>query len=95
MNYHLPDGSVVRLGYLYHFAYPLSDHSGEVVVATNRPETLLADVAVAVNPEDDRYKAFWGKTLLNPFTGIHMPIVADPSVDKNFATGEKLEVHLL
>ena len=72
---------------LWHIAYPLTDGSGEVVVATTRPETMLGDSAVAVNPEDERYKHMVGKTVKLPFTGREVPIVADQIVDKAFGTG--------
>ncbi|HWH95028.1 MAG TPA: valine--tRNA ligase [Baekduia sp.] len=72
---------------LYHIAYPLSDGSGEVVVATVRPETMLADVAVAVHPEDERYTALIGKTVTLPLVGRELPIIADEYVKTEFGTG--------
>src|SRR5580765_3137308 len=68
-------------GKLYYLRYPLSDGSGTVTVATTRPETMLGDTAVAVNPSDDRYKDFVGKTIDLPLTGRQIPIVADEYVD--------------
>ncbi len=73
--------------HLWHIAYPLTDASGEVVVATTRPETMLGDVAVAVNPSDDRYKKYIGKTVKLPLTNREIPIIADEFVDSNFGTG--------
>ncbi|XHX75763.1 MAG: valine--tRNA ligase [Stenomitos frigidus ULC029] len=74
-------------GHLWHFRYPLTDGSGFVEVATTRPETMLGDTAVAVNPNDDRYKAFVGKTLALPLVGRQIPIIADEYVDSTFGTG--------
>ncbi len=74
-------------GNLWHFRYPLSDGSGYIEVATTRPETMLGDTGVAVNPEDPRYKSFIGKTLKLPLVGREIPIVADESVDRSFGTG--------
>ena len=74
-------------GHLWHFRYPLSDGSGFVEVATTRPETMLGDTAVAVNPEDDRYKSLVGKTLTLPLMNREIPIVADEYVDSSFGTG--------
>ena len=75
-------------GELFQFAYPLTDGSGEIVVATTRPETMLGDTAVAVHPDDERYKAVIGKTVKHPFTDREIPIVADPVlVDPAFGTG--------
>ena len=75
-------------GELFQFAYPLTDGSGEIVVATTRPETMLGDTAVAVHPDDERYKALIGKTVKHPFTGREIPIIADPVlVDPAFGTG--------
>jgi valyl-tRNA synthetase len=72
---------------LYHIAYPLEDGSGEVVVATVRPETMLADTAVAVHPDDERYRHLVGKTAVLPLVGRHLPIVADDYVKPEFGTG--------
>ncbi len=74
-------------GSLWHFRYPLTDGSGEVVVATTRPETMLGDTAVAVNPKDDRYKALIGQTVTLPLVGREIPIVGDDFVDPTFGTG--------
>ncbi len=74
-------------GYLWHFRYPLSDGSGHLVVATTRPETMLGDTAVAVHPEDERYKKLIGKTITLPLVGREIPIIADDYVDPEFGTG--------
>jgi valyl-tRNA synthetase len=71
---------------LYSIAYPLQD-GGEVVVATVRPETMLADVAVAVNPEDERYRELVGRTAILPLVGRELPIIADDYVKTDFGTG--------
>jgi valyl-tRNA synthetase len=74
-------------GHLWHFRYPLTDRSGYVEVATTRPETMLGDTAVAVNPNDDRYKHLIGKTLKLPILGREIPVIADEFVDPEFGTG--------
>jgi valyl-tRNA synthetase len=74
-------------GHLWHFRYPLSEGDGYVEVATTRPETMLGDTAVAVNPNDDRYKHLIGKTLTLPIMGREIPIIADELVDLEFGTG--------
>ena len=74
-------------GSLWHFRYPLTDGSGFVEVATTRPETMLGDTAVAVNPEDDRYKHLIGKTLMLPIMEREIPIIGDELVDPAFGTG--------
>ncbi len=74
-------------GNLWHFRYPLSDGSGFVEVATTRPETMLGDTGVAVNPNDDRYKHLIGKTLTLPIVHREIPIFADELVDPAFGTG--------
>ncbi|ESA36396.1 valyl-trna synthetase [Leptolyngbya sp. Heron Island J] len=74
-------------GNLWHFRYPLTDGSGHVEVATTRPETMLGDTGVAVNPEDERYQEMVGKTLTLPLVGREIPIIADSYVDKEFGTG--------
>jgi valyl-tRNA synthetase len=74
-------------GHLWHIRYPLADGSGEVVVATTRPETMLGDTAVAVNPDDERYAAMIGKDLILPVMNRRIPIIADTLVDKEFGTG--------
>jgi len=74
-------------GSLWHFKYPLTDGSGFLVVATTRPETMLGDTAVAVNPDDERYAHLVGKTITLPLTGREIPIIADDYVDLEFGTG--------
>lgn len=74
-------------GSLWHIAYPLADGSGQLVVATTRPETMLGDVAVMVHPEDERYKHLIGQTVTLPLVGRQIPIIADEYVDKEFGTG--------
>ncbi len=74
-------------GHLWHFRYPLADGSGHLVVATTRPETMLGDTAVAVNPDDDRYKPLIGKTILLPIMNRKIPIIADQYVDQKFGSG--------
>jgi valyl-tRNA synthetase len=75
-------------GSLYHIEYPLSDDpSRSLTIATTRPETMLADVAVAVNPEDERYRALVGKTVRLPIVHIDIPIIADEYADPEFGTG--------
>ena len=76
-----------EVGKLYQFKYPLSDGSGFIPVATTRPETILGDTAVCVHPDDDRYKAFIGKTVRVPMTTRDIPIIADEYVDREFGTG--------
>lgn len=74
-------------GHLWHFRYPLSDGSGHLVVATTRPETMLGDTAVAVHPEDERYKHLIGKTITLPLVGREIPIIGDDYVDPEFGSG--------
>jgi len=74
-------------GHLWHFRYPLTDGSGFVEVATTRPETMLGDTAVAVNPDDPRYKHLIGKTVTLPILHRQIPIIADEYVDATFGTG--------
>ncbi|MFD2618150.1 valine--tRNA ligase [Terrilactibacillus laevilacticus] len=74
-------------GHLYHLAYPLKDGSGHIEIATTRPETLLGDTAIAVHPDDDRYKDLVGKTAIVPFVNREIPIVADDYVDMSFGSG--------
>ena len=74
-------------GHLWHFRYPLADGSGHLVVATTRPETMLGDTAVAVHPDDERYRALVGKTLELPLVGRQIPVVADDYVDPEFGSG--------
>lgn len=74
-------------GTLWHIAYPTLDKIDEIVVATTRPETILGDTAVAVHPEDQRYKHLIGSTVLLPLTDREVPIIADEHVDPTFGTG--------
>jgi valyl-tRNA synthetase len=74
-------------GHLWHFRYPLTDESGYLEVATTRPETMLGDTAVAVNPNDERYKHLVGKTLRLPIVNREIPVIADEYVDAEFGTG--------
>jgi len=76
-----------REGYFWHIKYPLTDGSGYLELATTRPETLLGDTAVAVNPNDDRYKHLIGKTVILPIVHREIPIVADDYVEMDFGTG--------
>ena len=72
---------------LWHISYPLSSGEGEITIATTRPETLLGDVAIAVNPNDNRYINLIGKTVKLPLTSREIPIIADEAVDIDFGTG--------
>jgi valyl-tRNA synthetase len=74
-------------GSLWHIRYPIAGGSGHIVVATTRPETLLGDTAVAVNPDDERYQALVGKQLDLPLTGRSIPVIADSYVDAAFGSG--------
>ena len=74
-------------GHFWHLRYPATDGSADVVVATTRPETMLGDTAVAVHPDDERYKNLVGKTLKLPLTDREIPVVADEYVDPTFGTG--------
>ena len=74
-------------GHLWHIRYPLTDGSGELIIATTRPETMLGDTGVAVNPNDERYKDIVGKTCILPLVGREIPIVADDYVEMDFGTG--------
>jgi valyl-tRNA synthetase len=82
-----------RVGKIYHVRYPLADGTGSIIVATTRPETMLGDVAVAVNPEDERYKALVGKMVKLPLSGVNngpdreIPILADDWAKPEFGTG--------
>ena len=76
-----------QAGHFWHLRYPLTEGSGYLELATTRPETLLGDTAVAVNPSDERYKDLVGKTLTLPLVGREIPIVADDYVDVDFGTG--------
>ena len=79
--------SAEEKGHLWHFRYPLTDGDGHLVVATTRPETMLGDTAVAVHPEDERYRHLIGKTIDLPLVGRTIPIIADDYVDPEFGTG--------
>ena len=74
-------------GQLWHFRYPLASGEGHLVVATTRPETMLGDSAVAVHPDDDRYRDLVGQEIILPIVGRHIPIIADDYVDPEFGTG--------
>ena len=74
-------------GSLWHLRYPLTDGTGQLIVATTRPETMLGDSAVAVHPDDERYQAMIGKTITLPLVGREIPIIADDYVDMEFGTG--------
>lgn len=74
-------------GTLWHIAYPMIDKIGEIVIATSRPETLFGDTAVAVHPDDPRYKEFIGTKVMLPLTGREIEIIADEYVDPKFGTG--------
>src|SRR5690606_11526552 len=74
-------------GNLYHLRYPLKDGSGYIQIATTRPETMLGDTAVAVHPDDERYKDLIGKTVILPIVGREIPIIADEYVDPEFGSG--------
>src|SRR5262249_25995186 len=74
-------------GKLYHFRYPFADGNGQIVIATTRPETMLGDTAVAVNPEDPRYKNLVGKMLKLPLTDREIPLIADEYAKMEFGTG--------
>ncbi len=74
-------------GAFYHMRYPLADGSGSIEVATTRPETMLGDTAVAVHPEDERYKHLIGKTVILPIVGREIPIIGDDYVDMEFGSG--------
>lgn len=74
-------------GFFWHLRYPFKDGSGYLELATTRPETLLGDTAVAVNPSDERYKNVVGKTLILPIVGREIPVVADDYVEMDFGTG--------
>ena len=74
-------------GHLWHIRYPLADGSGDLVIATTRPETMMGDTGVAVNPEDERFKHLVGKTCVLPIMNREIPIVADEYVELGFGTG--------
>jgi valyl-tRNA synthetase len=74
-------------GHLWHLRYPLEGNAGHIVVATTRPETMLGDTAVAVHPDDARYRALVGRQIELPLTGRRIPVIADASVDPAFGSG--------
>ena len=74
-------------GFFWHLRYPFKDGSGYLELATTRPETMLGDTAVAVHPEDERYKDMVGKTLILPLVGREIPVIADEYVERDFGTG--------
>lgn len=76
-----------QAGHFWHIKYPIKDSDGYVTIATTRPETLFGDTAVAVNPDDERYKDLIGKKLILPLVGREIPVIADEYVDKEFGTG--------
>ncbi len=76
-----------QAGHFWHIKYPIKGTEDYVIIATTRPETMFGDTAVAVNPEDERYKDLIGKTLLLPLTDREIPVIADEYVDKEFGTG--------
>ena len=76
-----------QAGHFFHIRYPIKDQDGYVYIATTRPETLLGDTAVAVNPNDERYTSLVGKKLILPLVGREIPVVADDYVDMEFGTG--------
>lgn len=76
-----------QAGHFWHIKYPAKDSEEFVIVATTRPETMLGDTAVAVNPEDERYRHLIGKTLVLPLVNKEIPVIADSYVDKEFGTG--------
>ena len=78
---------VDKPGHLWHIRYPLADGSGDLVVATTRPETMMGDTGVAVNPEDERFRDLVGKTCILPIMNREIPIVADDYVELGFGTG--------
>lgn len=78
---------VEKDGHLWHVKYPVKDSDEFIIIATSRPETMLADVAVAVHPEDDRYKHLIGKKLILPLVRREIPVIADDYVDREFGTG--------
>ncbi len=79
--------SVEEDGFLWHLKYPRTDGKGHVIVATTRPETMLGDTAIAVHPDDERYKDLVGNTIELPLTGRQIPVIADDYVDMEFGTG--------
>ncbi len=78
---------VDKPGHLWHIRYPLADGTGEVIVATTRPETMLGDTGVCVNPNDERYQSFVGKKVILPLMNKEIPVVADDYAEMEFGTG--------
>ena len=78
---------VDKPGHLWYIRYPLSDGSGDIVVATTRPETMMGDTGVAVNPEDEKFKHLIGKTCILPIMNREIPIVGDEYCEIGFGTG--------
>lgn len=76
-----------KAGNFWHLRYPVKDSEEFLIIATTRPETMLADAAIAVNPKDDRYKHLVGKTVILPLVGREIPVIADEYVDMEFGTG--------
>jgi Valyl-tRNA synthetase len=76
-----------KQGFLWHFRYPITNSDQYIIVATTRPETMLGDTAVAIHPDDERYKDLVGKTVALPLTGREIPIITDTFVDPDFGTG--------
>jgi valyl-tRNA synthetase len=76
-----------RDGFFWHIRYPFKDGSGSLEIATTRPETMLGDTAVAVHPDDERYRKLVGKTLILPLVGREIPVIADSYVKRDFGTG--------
>ena len=74
-------------GHFYHINYPFKDGEGSIEIATTRPETMLGDTAIVVNPNDDRYKDSIGKSVILPIIGRELPIIADDYVDMEFGSG--------
>ncbi|HPP31991.1 MAG TPA: valine--tRNA ligase, partial [Soehngenia sp.] len=74
-------------GYMYFIRYPLKDENDGIIIATTRPETMFGDLAVAVNPNDERYKDYIGKTVILPLSNREIPIIADEYVEMDFGTG--------
>ena len=76
-----------QAGHFWHIRYPIAGTEDFLVIATTRPETMLGDTAIAVHPDDERYKDLVGKNVILPLVGKEIPIIADEYVDKDFGTG--------
>jgi valyl-tRNA synthetase len=83
----MPEADEAEKGELFYIRYPMAEGDGHLTVATTRPETMLGDTAVAVNPEDDRFKSYIGKNVKLPLTERNIPVIADQHVDMEFGTG--------